>query len=215
MKDPRQERLRHLQREYHRKHPWGLNAGGLYVPHSYAETLPDALSWWDDVGFILNRRRVIVWWRHPRDMYRNTVVELARAQAGEFPLDDWLLNGATPNYRQVGRSRKKIVSYTCRPPSEASRAYFQGRRTAEEELSEQGVDCDVYPSANRTRQWWATGLDLVAPLEVRNEQELAAVADLARRLLLGQTTLAQEFPGYCYTKERWLAEAPARSAQRS
>lgn len=60
MKDPRQERLGRLQREYHRHHPWRLGPGGLFVPHSYAEVKPDALSWWDDVGFILNGRRVIV-----------------------------------------------------------------------------------------------------------------------------------------------------------
>jgi len=215
MKDPRQERLGRSQREHHRHHPWRLSPGGLYVPHSYAEKQPDVLSWWDDVGFILNRRRVIVWWCHPRDVYRNAIEELAWEQAGEFPLDDWLTKGATPNYRKVGRSRKKIVSYTCRPPSEASRAYFQRLQALEQAMSGQGIDCDVRPGAKRSRLWWATGLDLVAPLEVRSEQELTAVADLARRLLLGQTTLAQEFPGYSYGKANWLAEAQARDAKSS
>lgn len=211
MKDHRQERLGRLQREYHRNHPWRLGPGGLFVPHSYAEIKPDALSWWDDVGFILNRRRVIVWWRHPRDLYRTAIDELAHEQAGDYPRDDWLTQGAIPNYRKVGRSRKKIVSYTCRPPSEASRVYFQRLRALEQELAEQGIDCDVRPSSKRRRLSWATGLDLVVPLEVRNVQELAVVADLARRLLLGRTTLDQEFPGYRYAKENWLSEAAARA----
>lgn len=212
MKDQRQERLWRLQREYHRNHPWRLGPGGLFVPHSYAEVKQDALSWWDDVGFILNRRRVIVWWRHPRHVYRDAIEELAQEQAGEFPFDDWLTQGAIPNYRKVGRSRKKIVSYTCRPPSEASHAYFQHLRALEQEMSVQGIDCNVSPCSKRKRLSWATGLELVAPLEVRNEQELAAVADLARRLLLGLSTLAQEFPGYCYGKVNWLAEVQARDA---
>ena len=210
MKDQRQERLGRLQREYHRNHPWRLGPGGLFVPHSYAEVKQDALSWWDDVGFILNRRRVIVWWRHPRHVYRDAIEELAQEQAGEFPFDDWLTQGAIPNYRKVGRSRKKIVSYTCRPPSEASRAYFQHLQAMEQELSAQGIDCDVHPSSKRKRLSWATGLDLVAPLEVRNEQELAVVADLACRLLLGSTTLEREFSDYCYNKATWLSEAAAR-----
>ena len=210
MKDQRQERLGRLQREYHRNHPWRLGQGGLFVPHSYAEVKQDALSWWDDVGFILNRRRVIVWWRHPRHVYRDAIEELAQEQAGEFPFDDWLTQGAIPNYRKVGRSRKKIVSYTCRPPSEASRAYFQHLQAMEQELSAQGIDCDVHPSSKRKRLSWATGLDLVAPLEVRNEQELAVVADLACRLLLGSTTLEREFSDYCYNKATWLSEAAAR-----
>ena len=211
MKDYRQERLGHLQREYHRNHPWRLGPGGLFVPHSYAGIKPDALSWWDDVGFILNRRRVIVWWRHPRDVYRTAIEELAHEQAGEFPFDDWLMRGAIPNYRKVGRSRKKIVSYTCRPPSEASRAYFQRLRALEQEMSAQGIDCSVRPSSKRKRLSWATGLELVAPLEVRNEQELAVVADLARSLLLGRTTLEREFADYCYDKAIWLSEAAARA----
>lgn len=82
-------------------------------------------------------------------------------------------------------------------------------------MSVQGIDCNVSPSSKRKRLSWATGLALVAPLEVRSGQELAVVADLARRLLLGQTTLAQEFPGYCYGKANWLAEAQARDAKYS
>lgn len=35
---------------------------------------------------------------------------------------------------------------------------------------------------------------LLAPLEVRNETELAEVARLARGLILQKTSLAQEFP---------------------
>ena len=87
------------------------------------------------------------------------------------------MKGAIPNYRKVGRSRKRIVSYTCRPPSEASRDYFQRLQTLEQGLSAQGIDCDVRPSSKRKRLSWATGLDLVAPLEVRNEQKLAIVGD--------------------------------------
>ena len=59
MKNRKQELLRRMQRQHHRNHPWRLQHGGLYIPHSYEEKLPDALSWWDDVGFILNKRRVI------------------------------------------------------------------------------------------------------------------------------------------------------------
>jgi hypothetical protein len=206
MKDPRQERLWRQQRQYHRNHPWRLDQGGLFVPHSYAETKPDALSWWDDVGFILNRRRVIVWWQHPRSLYHNAIEERAWELAGPDPEDDWLTRRATPNYRKLGRSRKKIVSYTYHPPSEAQSQYYDRLRALTQEISAQGMDCEVRTSIKRQRLYWATGLGLVAPLEVRNRQELAVVADLAKRLLLGQTSLDAEFPGYCYTKANWLSE---------
>jgi hypothetical protein len=57
---------------------------------------------------------------------------------------------------------------------------------------------------------WRTGVSLVVPLEVRSEAELALVAKLARRLMLGQTTLEAEFPGYRFGKTDWLHEQGLR-----
>ena len=61
------------------------------------------------------------------------------------------------------------------------------------------------------------GVSLVAPLEVRNEKELAEVARLARALILQKASLAHEFPGFVYDKASWLREqallAHARDAQ--
>ena len=209
MKDPLQEFLRRRQREIHHTHPnWANAKGGLFIPHSYKEMKPDDLSWWDDVGFILNRRRVWVFWRHPRDVYRSAVADRARELAGEDPGDDWLLEGGTPEYRKVGRSRKRIVSYKCREPSAEQLAYYERLWQLQKEVMQQGIDFEVRPSSRRTRTASATNLELVAPLEVRNEDELAVVARLARRLILGETTLMQEFGDYCYTKENWLAELP-------
>ena len=107
MKDPRQERLWRQSCQYHCNNPWRLGSGGLFVSHNNAETKPDALSWWDDVGFILNRRRVIVWWQHPRSLYQQAVEERAWELAGPASDDDWPMDRATPNYRKIGRSRKK------------------------------------------------------------------------------------------------------------
>jgi len=195
-----------MQRQYHRSHPWCLSQGGLYVPHSYADTKPDSLSWWDDVGFILNKRRVIVWWRHPRLVYADALDEQSRQEAGDGPKDDWLAEGCTKNYRQVGASRKKIVSYTSRQPSAEQWLYYDRLRDIRERLSSEGIDLDVSTSWEREHLMWAIGVNLVAPLEVRNEIELASVALLARRLILGKTTLEAEFPGYRYGRTDWLRE---------
>ena len=134
MKIRKQERFAQRQRQYHQQHPWRLSKDGLYIPHSYAETKPDSLSWWDDVGFILNDRRVIVWWRHPRYIYSAAIDEQSWEQAGPDPQDDWLFEGATTNYKPVGKSRKKIVSYTCRPPSAAQETYYDNLRTVRQRM---------------------------------------------------------------------------------
>ena len=114
MKIARLERLRQLQREYHQSHQWRLTNGGLYIPHSYAERKPDSLSYWDDVGFILNGRRIIVWWQHPRHVYAEEIQEKAWHEAAITSSSNWFAGDSTKNYKRLGRSRKKIISYTMR-----------------------------------------------------------------------------------------------------
>ena len=110
MKNPYYEHLGRRMREYHRTHPWRLSEGGLYIPHAYSDVGPQSLSYWDDVGFILNGRRIIVWWQHPRHIYANAIESMAWEEAGEGPCDEWLLEGGTKNYK-MGSSQKteKIV----------------------------------------------------------------------------------------------------------
>src|SRR5690606_8061612 len=108
--------------------------------------------------------------------------------------------------RRVGRSRKKIVSYTRQPFQGEKRQYYDQLHAISTRLEQDGIDHHVRPSWRRERLAWGTGVSLTAPLEVRNEQALKTVADLARRLLRGETTLAQAFPGYAYGKADWLAE---------
>ncbi|NOS96906.1 MAG: hypothetical protein HOP25_00335 [Methylotenera sp.] len=46
-------------------------------------------------------------------------------------------------------------------------------------------------------------VELCAPIEVRNEQDLIILANLVRKLLKRETTLEKEFPDYIYTKDNW------------
>ena len=211
MKNTKFELMRHLQRQHHRNNPWRLSKDGLYIPHSYDDVKPHSQSWWDDVGFILNGRKVIVWWCHPRYVYSGAIRDQSWKEAGDSPNDDWLFEGGTTNYRKAGKSRKKIVSYTSRQPSEEQQMFYDKLEDIEKRLASEGIEFDVSTSWQRERLSWATGVSLVAPLEVRNEDELALVAKLARRLVLGQTTLDAEFPGYRYCKSDYLREQELRA----
>jgi len=200
MKNPHYEFLGRRMREYHRHHPWRLSDSGLYIPHAYWNMGPESLSDWDDVGFILNGRRVIVWWQHPRAIYSDAISSLAG--------DSWPLAAACENYKMIGKSkkRKKLSSYTSRAPSEAQQKHYANLRQIEERLTADGIDLEVRPSWTWERLSWAMGVSLVAPLEVRNEQEVAEVARLARKLILRETTLAQEFPDFVYDRASWLRD---------
>ena len=73
-------------RRHKRQPPCGLSRAKerstevfRFIPHAYPEAEAEPLSWWDDVGFMLDGRRVIVWWRHPRCVYHDAIERQAMA----------------------------------------------------------------------------------------------------------------------------------------
>lgn len=214
MKNPAQERFRAQMRQYHRNHPWRLE-GGLFVPHAYLEPLSE-LSWWDDVGFILNGRRVMVWWVHPRMKYEDQIGGGAWQEAGDPPGGDSDLFGPSEKqWKKIGRSRKKVVSYRTMPPSEARQDYYAKLRAIEKRMESEGIDSVVRPSIFIRRLSWCIGVELCLPIEVRNREEIGKLAELARHLVKRETTLNNEFPEHQYGKQDWLAESEARSLDRA
>lgn len=206
MKIPRLEAMRRSQLEYHRNHPWRLSVGGYFVPHTYEEKTPDTLTQWDDVGFIMNGRRVMVWWEHPRYRYGEEIWDKVWNEVGIGPRDNWLTEGGTKNYKRVGRSRKKLVSTTLRSPSPEQSTHYDLLRATSARMNSEGIDLEICASWRPERLWWARGVNIVAPLEVRSEKDLAVVANLAKRLLKRETTMETEFRGYRYTRSDWLRE---------
>jgi hypothetical protein len=208
MKNPKLEALGRRMREYHRHHQWRLSAGGLFIPHVYSNMNPESLSSWDDVGFILNGRRYIVWWQHPRAIYDDAIETMAFDEVGDGPDRDWLFDGATTIYKKVGKAgrRKKPIGHRSRESSEAQQAYYARLRETIDRLSGTGIEMEIRPSWKWKRMNWGMGVSLVAPLEVRNEQELAQLADLAKRLVLQKTSLAGEFPDAVYDRASWLRD---------
>jgi len=158
------------------------------------------------VGFIMNGRRFIVWWQHPRDVYANEIENRAWEKVGTGPDDNWFCEGGTKNYKKAGRSRKKVVSYKSRKMSEEQNKFYDFFDKTREDMSAIGIDFDVSPSWKWERLKWAMGVSLIAPMEVRNRDELVKVAELAKKLVTFKTTLKNEFPDYKYTKADFLQE---------
>jgi hypothetical protein len=211
MKNLYLERLGRRMRDYHRHHPWRLN-GGIFVPHAYPEDRATELSWWADVGFILNRRRVIVHWIHPRMAYHEAIEQQAMAEVREprDPDDDFDFDKGEKHWRKLGRSRKKLVATRVNFSDERT-AYFDAVNKREQELVRAGIDLIVAPSMRVQRYWWATAVNLVAPIEIRSEKAAKELAALAKRLLKRETTVAAEWPDYRYGRETWLSERASES----
>lgn len=215
MKNRHMENLACRMRQHHQRARWYGNAQGLYVPHSFEETEPDDLSWWDDFQFILSGRRVNVWWRHPRMDYQDEIEERADRAIEPLPApEDWrsLFDGGR-TYKKVGRSRKRHTGTIMRPLEGARKAHFEAVEAERRRLTAVGIDYTVTPKMGRERTDWSIFVPICAPFEIRSDEDVRPVANLVRRLLRFETTLAQEFPGYAYTKADWLAEAPRRQIE--
>ncbi|MGD9582712.1 MAG: hypothetical protein AB7V26_03435 [Lysobacterales bacterium] len=211
MKNRRFERLRRKARQYHRNHSGGQFEGGILVRHDYGEIAPDGLSWWDDVQFVLGGIRIAVAWRHPRHVYQDLIGEAAQLATSHLyeKIEGGLFSGAEKKYKKLGRSRKKIVSYTTtHRPGES--AWYEALRCEEARLSRE-AEFSVAPSIKVEQLAWCRFVTIVAPIEVRSITELHPLANLVRRILLCETTLEREFPGYVYDQAQWLAEGLATS----
>ncbi len=73
-----------------------------------------------------------------------------------------------------------------------------------------GIDLDIRPAMRVSWCYWATLVDLIAPIEVRSNDDVVKLASIARRLLKRETSVAGEWPGYSYGRNDWLAEAEKR-----
>ena len=204
MKNNRMEYFIRSARAYHArsKHAWHH---GHIIYHCYDN--PREKSWWDDVGFVLNGVRHGVYWQHPRDVYRIEIENIARGMNPKtFSDPDGWLRTVETQYKKLGRSRKKALWHRCAGFTQEERDHYNKIRATEEELSKTGIDFIVVPSINVTRNGWSKSVELVAPIEVRTAEEAVALANFARRLVKGETTLDKEFPGFQYTKDTWLSE---------
>lgn len=212
MKNRHFELRRRLARQYHRNMRRQHFDHGLRVRHDYSEVDPAGLSWWDDLQFILGSVRVSVSWRHPRHVYMDRVEDAAQETAQHLydQIEGNLFDGAEKSYKKLGRSRKKAVSHTLtrRPGHDA---WSEALRGAKARLSRE-ADFTVAPSIKVQPLAWCRFVEIVAPIEVRSVAELRALADLVRRILRQETTLALEFPGYVYDKAQWVAEGLAARA---
>lgn len=209
MKNRQFELRRRLARQYHRDKRGDPFEQGIRIRHDYGEFDPNELSWWDDVQFILGDLRVAVAWQHPRHVYQGMIEDAAMQAAHHLyeKIDGDLFEAAEKSYKKIGRSRKKVHSYTTtRRPGE--QAWLDALRAEEARLSKD-AEFSIVPSFKVETLAWCRFVEIVAPVEVRKVAELRMLAELVRRILKGKAMLEREFPGYVYGKAQWVSEGLA------
>ncbi len=88
--------------------------------------------------------------------------------------------------------------------------YFDAVSAREETLIRSGIPLDVPVSMHIEQLKWATGVNLIVPMEVRTKEDVRALAKLAKRLLRQQAGIPGEFAGCVYGLAEWLAETQLR-----
>ncbi|PPD47048.1 MAG: hypothetical protein CTY14_05335 [Methylotenera sp.] len=205
MKNRYQEKLKKSAKSFHRNNRGERFSNGLIVRHQYDEADLTKLTWWDDVSCILNNYLVDIAWIHPRMAFKDQAEDEAHKMVAHLDSDiDDFLSQSEPNYAKVGKSRKKLVSHTMKG-SLLSSDWTAAFDAAYAEMIE-ASNCQVTPYI---KSKWVSGtrlVELCAPIEVRNEQDLMVIANLTIKLLKCETTLEKEFPNYIYTRDDWDLE---------
>lgn len=187
-----------------------INADGNVLYHVYDN--PDCQKtegWWDDVAFRLGSQVVIVWWTHPRMGFSDETSELAHAATDHLydKTEDWL-TGGKKIYKKIGKNknRKRLVA-TQMPESPISiRTWVDALRAAETEIRAT-TDIVIRPSISVKQLSWARGVSICAPWEAIDVTSVNHVANEVKRILAGEVTLGELFPGYTYTREDWAKES--------
>ncbi len=196
-------------KKYHSLNSWKLNKDGIRVPHSYDNMREDEPSWWDDFGFIYGKRRIMVWWIHPRMKYNDILEEMAWNKAEENPrivprLED--LRKSQPRISSENWRRILRRTYLPKEPQDGLQLpdNWQSWRNLVKELSSQDLGIKIPPSCETEEIPWAQGLNVVLPVEVHCEADLVPLKDILEEWLSGNRKVLSEFP--VYTSQNWLEE---------
>lgn len=206
MKNPHIERRKQGAKLFHRNNTQTQYEDGVIVRHVYSPDNPERLTWWDDTGFILNDYRVLVAWTHPRNAYKDAVDHLAHDEVEHlYKRSGDMFEKSKANYAKVGKSRKKVTSWTSSGFGARHQEWYAALNEAQARIL---LDNDIVIVPRMTVEWAKTCrfVTLCVPLEVRGVADLKTVCDLTKRLLKRETTLSEVFLNYTYTVDNWKAE---------
>ncbi len=204
MKNLYYQSLRQSAKNFHSRQHGDHFEKGIKPQYDYSSKDAAKLTWWDDVTFILNDYRVHVSWSHPRWHYKETIRSKAFDNVNRVDMfDEHGIENALPQFVKVGKSRKKIASYTM--DSLLKPGMYELLETEEKKLFETN-DVKIYPSM--TVSWYkdCRYVEICVPMEIKGAQDLPTLVTLVKSLLSQTTTLSKQFSGYVYTHTNWIEE---------
>lgn len=211
---PHSKSLYGAAKAHHSQNNWRLNRDGIYVRHCYEDASDFTLSWWDDAGFIFAKRRVMVWWQHPRMIYKDQLESAAfEACADRRVKFKSFMADATPIRKAIkNTSRSKIVGYRMADVSAEQKAYFDYVHETEKRLGDEDQGWIIKPSARVSAHDWCQGVSLVFPIEIRCEDDLRGLRDITAQYLRGDRNVIES--ATVYTFEDWKKDQAVLEKER-
>jgi hypothetical protein len=174
----------------------------MKVYHCYDGTRTK--GYWDDVAIKVGGQQVTIWWTHPRYLYEEHIDTIAYEEATakyEQNTDRWM--DGTPQYKKVGKSRKKIVSYLSNMDTpDGFYGYWRDRKKELLETSDFEQTCHF-----SVRQYdYCRGVSICIPIEVVDESSLHELTMIVRSLLANPEKFKELYGNYKYGKTEWNLE---------
>ncbi len=180
---------------------------GNALIHCYDDpSLKKDKGWWDDVQFKLGNQVITVWWIHPRMAFSDATDTVAHDSLPPAPEWNWAA-GSVKNYKKIGKNknRKRLISRTIPSSPDSFTEWCDMWKERRKEVRE-STDIVIRPTMKVEQLDWCRGVHLCIPMEVIDAASVEQMAEVAKKLLRGETTLEELYPEYTYTKEDWAAE---------
>lgn len=186
---------------------------GVEVYHQYIDPTTGLVykdeGWWDDCAIYERGRRCAIFWVHPRMRYVDKCDDIAMGIADkEFPrkgsLKSWF-NKATPNFKKLGKSRKKAVSWTMGKLEDDG--YFDSwTKNKSLVLNDDNNGVVVKPSIKLEIGGRSRLVEVCFPIEVIDETSLKCMAEIVRKYIKDPGSFKEDWSDYEYTIENWKQE---------
>ena len=204
------------QKQWSLRNPLRYDYKFITVYHCYKHKQENDFSYWDDIVFVHNGKRITVTLKHPRTDYAEQIRSLALKEAellkpNEIKEEcDTLIDKCKKIYKTVGNSRKKICGYEAYSPYKLTGLMLIQSLT--EKYSEEGIEYTVKPYIKGHHFFSGIFYEVCIPFKINSEERLFFYAEAMMHYLKNGKTLSclLNYLGidsnYQYTKEDWLKD---------
>ncbi len=178
------------------------------IYHEYLDESGNLLKqkgYWDDVGVYGGSLFTVICWTHPRYMFEEKVKENAYNKIDRNIGVDPFFKNFKKKYKNVGKSRKKVVSYEYSVDTEnTTYPKISYTQLFEDELkvTDHVQRCSIVTYITKSARY----VHVCYPIEVICEDSLKAMADEVIGYVRDYSKFYEKYGDYVYTIENYLNE---------